>query len=75
MTSLEEDIAKAEQMLEGFNPSTFRDTSAAYKVWHAINDWRSMSQWFLDRKDPNWKPTAVDSKKRLPPGGGLKIND
>jgi len=62
--SLEHDIDIAEQMLEGFDPRAYRDTAAAWKVWHALNDWRSMSQWFLDRQDPDWKPTVNDSKRR-----------
>jgi hypothetical protein len=68
MPSLEDDIALAEEMMDGFFPADCRDTAAAWKVWHALNSWRSQSQWFLDRKDPNWKPTVRDSKHRTLPG-------
>lgn len=63
---LQSDIDKAENLLAGFDPTQALDHGMAWKAWHAINDWRSMSQWFLDRKlDPNFQGTK-DSKWRAP---------
>ncbi len=47
------DIQCAERLLElleyhGPREAVFSGDAA--KAWHALNDWRSMSQWSLDRK-------------------------
>lgn len=62
---LQADVDFAETLLAGFDPSAAFNHSDAYKAWHAINNWRSMTQWMLDRH--NGHKSLRDSKWRAAP--------